>query len=1050
MSSKYIKKHPIPDGFEELLTEFTKEILRNQPLDIIDFSCEYFRCLQESLLLDYEKRGQNIPCDFKPIIPKFSKYNPVQGPIVTPFVPKDEEKKDEKKKEEDEKKDEKNLPMESEEPKPSEKEDDKNLPVEDDKNLPVEGEEKEKEEEKNVETLPEKTEEENNLPAENEEDKNKNVETLPEKKEEENEDYDPSGNIKANPIEVGETPEDEEKDKVSNVLPSSQRNIDENKNLISTKSNYNEINEETPAQTLTNFDKTNYLNCIDFEEKENTLNSLKETDPLVPNYIESTFEPYKDMNDLLILIQKGIMSFYNTKGTENEEEFNQLNEEIKNKISELSQTEKGSFLNEDLTSQEDINEAIKIFKSKEYYPRITKCYMMKLDDISKENDPILDEFSFFLFDEKIKLILENEPNQILNQKPYLMPYFEHNIELLQPEIYSFVLNSIRYTDDEFCSKFTQFSIRKRELCLNFYNLYNLNNKESIIIKQQGLLEKCHYISSPHQIKNKLDEVNEENKEGIYNTVQEKLQENYSKMWGYIQRVINTPIELVDTSFYDYSKYETIEREIISKWLDLNDDYKDISEKLKNINIDGKESNFSHKLNELYIELENCPKLSYRNNCIFRNKYFEVPESCQSIIEKIDDQNNPINEEELFQEFKEKSPLAQDGIYYYLLIKNKDLKKYDDLLLKITQEKEKREIESLKSRGNALKENFTDDSDEFVAYKNDYIIWKQNVIPTINKWFETEDQLKDNYFTNELNYENEKQILIRMLECEYLLDDNSPFRFKIPKYKNIIGDASPTKEIKDYVPSEDNGVVEEKQLKETSEALPPSEINNEIEAQGSEEHKEKEEEDKKDDITPGQEDIQPEEKKEDVTPGQEDIQPEEVEDKEIEDKKEEITPGQEDIQQEEKKEDITPGVEDIQQEEVEDKKEDVTPGQEDIKQEEVEDKKEEDIKQEEVEDKKEDITPGQEDIKPEGDNSNLPQEEAQYMDQEEQEKKEQENEHKEEEMYIDNEEKPEQKVDENNNDLPREEEKKEENLQSEEGTNENISEKNETKYTGNFY
>jgi hypothetical protein len=178
------------------------------------------------------------------------------------------------------------------------------------------------------------------------------------------------------------------------------------------------------------------------------------------------------MNDVLILIQKGIVSFYNTKGTENEEEFNQLNEEIKNKINELSQTEKGSFLNEDLHSQEDINEVIKLFKSKEYYPRITKCYMMKLDDISKENDPILDELSFFLFNEKIKLILDNEPNQILNQKPYLLPYFEHNIELLQPEIYSFILNSKRYTDDEFCCKFTQFSMRKRELCLNFFNLYN--------------------------------------------------------------------------------------------------------------------------------------------------------------------------------------------------------------------------------------------------------------------------------------------------------------------------------------------------------------------------------------------------------------------------------------------------------------------------------------------------------------------------------------------------------------------------------------------------
>ena len=93
---------------------------------------------------------------------------------------------------------------------------------------------------------------------------------------------------------------------------------------------------------------------------------------------------------------------------------------------------------------------------------------MKLEDISKDNDPLLDELAFFLFNEKIKLILDNAPDKILKEKPYLFNYFEHNIELLQPEIYSFVLNSKRYTDDEFCSKFTQFSIRKRELCLNFF------------------------------------------------------------------------------------------------------------------------------------------------------------------------------------------------------------------------------------------------------------------------------------------------------------------------------------------------------------------------------------------------------------------------------------------------------------------------------------------------------------------------------------------------------------------------------------------------------
>ena len=70
MSSKYIKKYTIPPGFQDLLSEFTKEILRNQPEDIIDFGVEYFKCLQQGLILDYAYKGVNIPCDFKPSIPK--------------------------------------------------------------------------------------------------------------------------------------------------------------------------------------------------------------------------------------------------------------------------------------------------------------------------------------------------------------------------------------------------------------------------------------------------------------------------------------------------------------------------------------------------------------------------------------------------------------------------------------------------------------------------------------------------------------------------------------------------------------------------------------------------------------------------------------------------------------------------------------------------------------------------------------------------------------------------------------------------------------------
>ena len=69
MASKYIQKFPIPYDFPDILTEFTTEILRNQPLDIIDFGIEYFRCLEEQKILDYPNRGPNIPCDFKPCIP---------------------------------------------------------------------------------------------------------------------------------------------------------------------------------------------------------------------------------------------------------------------------------------------------------------------------------------------------------------------------------------------------------------------------------------------------------------------------------------------------------------------------------------------------------------------------------------------------------------------------------------------------------------------------------------------------------------------------------------------------------------------------------------------------------------------------------------------------------------------------------------------------------------------------------------------------------------------------------------------------------------------
>ena len=114
MSSKYIKKYSIPQGFQSLLSEFTKEILRNQPKDIVDFAVEYFKCLQQGLILDYPDRGQNIPCDFKPAVPKIPPqlkhqniYEETKEPIKKEKKKEEikvEEKKEEKKKKKKEEK----------------------------------------------------------------------------------------------------------------------------------------------------------------------------------------------------------------------------------------------------------------------------------------------------------------------------------------------------------------------------------------------------------------------------------------------------------------------------------------------------------------------------------------------------------------------------------------------------------------------------------------------------------------------------------------------------------------------------------------------------------------------------------------------------------------------------------------------------------------------------------------------------------------------------------------------------------------------------------
>jgi len=45
MSSKFAKQYQVPPEFPEILKDFAREVLRNQPANINEFAAKYFDCL---------------------------------------------------------------------------------------------------------------------------------------------------------------------------------------------------------------------------------------------------------------------------------------------------------------------------------------------------------------------------------------------------------------------------------------------------------------------------------------------------------------------------------------------------------------------------------------------------------------------------------------------------------------------------------------------------------------------------------------------------------------------------------------------------------------------------------------------------------------------------------------------------------------------------------------------------------------------------------------------------------------------------------------------
>ena len=661
MSSKYIKKYDIPPGFQDLLSEFTKEILRNQPKDIIDFGVEYFKCLQQGLILDYAQKGENIPCDFKPTVPKIPRSL-------------------------------KNL---------------KNDMIE---TLDIQKEEGKYEQEENqglaVETKPER-------------------EIAPEKEQ----------------IEQKEEVKPVEQKVSSEVIEEEKKSIEKDKETISSISK--------PANITT------YENCIDFEEKESILQKLKEneSEKNIEEYINNEFEPNKQINDLIALVQKTIMAYYTTKGTDKEDKYNKLKEEVDNKIKEVN--DKNPMFEMDFDSM-DSKDALAEFKKYDYYPKMLKGYLYKLNHLTDEDNELLDEMSFFLFAQHLKLITSEEnPVKVLEEKPYIETYFTHNIQLISPEIFSFVLGTKYYEDAKTINLFTSFSFRKRELCHKFYIFHNLKNYKRPEKKKAELLEKYLFVSSPIQMLEKINSVNEENKEEIFSTVTEKIEQNYPNIWKYISRVINTPIELVKNSYDVFMKIDPIE------------------------------SNFFYTMDHLYFDLQYIPELNYRSFCIFRNKLFEIPEAAKDFLSNFDNLEGEIDEDKLCKEYEEKNGLVKSGIYLYLLIKDKENQKYEQFLKKIKLIKEKSESESKVLESDDLKENFTLDSDEFIYFIKEYEAWKSTLSEVILEYFKKEnDEQKKEYFLS-LKVSPERIIIYNLIKIENNNTEDGDYENILNEYKEHI-------------------------------------------------------------------------------------------------------------------------------------------------------------------------------------------------------------------------------------------------------------------------
>ena len=529
--------------------------------------------------------------------------------------------------------------------------------------------------------------------------------------------------------------------------------------------------------------------CLNFEDKEKKLNNLRNSDKPInanaENYYNKCFVPYKKYNELLVIAQKAIMSYYLNKGTEKENEFSQMNNEIESKINELND----EFLTKDLESMQ-ILDAINIFKKKNYYVRMLKCYLLKIKLLKNnifESNELIEEMCYFIFVPEFKTLSKFKESLTKEgekeRKESLNDYFNCNIKLLMPELFSFVYSCKYLDDDSITCIFSDFSVRKRDLSLNYMKQLIIPSNMELSRILTDLQMKI-YISTPEQVLKAIDsaQLKKEDKDEEIESIDEKIKQNNPNLSLFINKIINIPFEAIDNNINEFTELKNTEREIVLKYLKLSTDFSDIYNKFNNVKIDQDESNFFSVMKTIYFNTKYIPDLDFMSNCIFNNHLYKIPISVQNFLKNINDSNSEINEDQMIQDFKNLSFLAQSGLYLYLVLKKKEKQNLEGLVNKLRYVKEKYESLLYRTHIEAVLKNFTHNSDEIKVFKERYNKWKENLSKDLVEILEKESEDDMEEIFKNIKDDLHKKIVFNILVIEGLLENNKKLKAFVDKLR----------------------------------------------------------------------------------------------------------------------------------------------------------------------------------------------------------------------------------------------------------------------------